>query len=633
MSASASSSTSSELSSSKMSEEAKTFKELGLDARLLKAVQKKGFETPTPVQEAAIPLALQGRDILARAQTGSGKTLAYALPILHKILGVVSRSGHHSAVGVQAIVLVPTRDLCPQVQRVFSELAQYCSRLLTVYALSGAASALEEQRVRLAETPTVVVATPGRLAQHLKAGHLPEAQELARTLHSVVVDEADLVLSYGYEADVRALFDYLPQRVAQTYMMSATLSSDVENLKRLVLRKPAVIKLDAPSAEATNNLSEFAIEIADNDKYLMMYSLLVLRQLQGKTIVFCNDISRAFRLKLLLERFSIASIVLNSDLPENSRRHITDEFNAGLHTLLIATDHELHEVSEDISTLDDDDQKVDQSQQESKNDADSETESVAGSDVDSASDPDVGGKSSKLKKTPGKKASRDHVKPTAEYGVSRGVDFQNVNVVLNFDFPKSLATYVHRIGRTARAGRLGTALSFISQEDDASLERIRKQRAAEGITVHPFRFQMQALESFRYRVEDLLRFVNRNAIREARINDFKKELINSEKLKDHFQERPADLHLLKHDTPLQKGAIRPHLKHIPDYLLKGSLSGLSRNTQIASPLFPIKTPNRRERRRMNPLKSLTSGLKKGGKPKRGRAKSSGSSRSKRSRRA
>lgn len=211
-----------------------SFNEFDLDARLLRAISKLGFNQPTLVQETAIPLALQGKDILAKARTGSGKTAAYCIPLIQKILSSKSNS-------TKGLILVPTRELAQQVTGHIRELAMYCSIKVCNIATEGSLSSQMYHlltRQILKDIPQIILSTPSRIRQHLDAGNVD-----LKEIETLVIDEADLILSYGYDEDVTAILKYLPQ-IYQSYLMSATLSPDVEKLKKLVLRNPAILQLE-----------------------------------------------------------------------------------------------------------------------------------------------------------------------------------------------------------------------------------------------------------------------------------------------------------------------------------------------------------------------------------------------------
>ena len=288
-----------------------------------------------------------------------------------------------------------------------------------------------------------------------------------------------------------------------------------------------------------------------------MYVIFKLKLIKGKCIIFVGDIDRCYRLKLFLEQFGTKSCILNSELPVNSRIHVVEEFNKNVYDIIIASDE--HEVlgDEDVPEAEEVDDKV-------------------------GANGEGNGAEEKESKKPSKK-KRKVVKKDKEYGVSRGIDFKNVACVLNFDLPTSSKSYTHRIGRTARAGQTGMALSFVvpaelyrkhkptsiesAKDDEKILAKIVKHQAKKGKEVKPFKFDMKQVEAFRYRMSDALRAVTGIAIREARTRELRQELMQSEKLKRHFEENPGDLHHLRHDGELRPARVQSHMKHVPDYLL------------------------------------------------------------------
>ncbi|KAH7885873.1 P-loop containing nucleoside triphosphate hydrolase protein [Phlebopus sp. FC_14] len=547
-----------------------------LDARILRALADMGFARPTLVQAKAIPIALESRDILARARTGSGKTAAYCIPVVQKILGAKSNLSTIDPLyqATRAIILVPTRELSEQVSACLRSLEVTISNVA-----SGTASHL--QRTLLADKPDIVIATPSRALGLLQA----KAFSLL-SIESLVIDEADLILSYGHDEDVRQIFGggFLPN-VYQSFLMSATMTEDVETLKTLALRHPAILKLEEGEDKAAL-LTQYSVQCSEVDKFLLTYVILKLRLVKGKCILFVNDVDRCYRLKLFLEQFSIKSCVLNSELPLNSRYHTVQEFNKGVYDYIIATDEsgaraELDTDEEEVADMEDtatgDDESVIPSQRDhvSTSDPIPETPVTSKKRKRSHSPP---GPSSKASKRKYKKAI------DKEYGVTRGVDFLDVACVLNFDLPSSSRSYTHRVGRTARAGRTGMALSFVvpkqewgkdkvvgclesAKNDEAIFARIEKEQAARGSKLKEYKFDMQQVEAFRYRMEDALRSVTRSAIKEARIKELKTEILNSEKLKAHFEDNPLDLEYLRHDKPLHPTRIQAHMKHVPKYLL------------------------------------------------------------------
>ncbi|KAF6230653.1 hypothetical protein HO173_011190 [Letharia columbiana] len=553
------------------------FNSLGLDSRLLQAVAQQNFSAPTLVQSRAIPLALEGKDILARSKTGSGKTAAYILPILQSILQKTSTSTTHKT--TSALILVPTHELAKQVSDAASNFSAFCLkdiRAVNLNPLSATKKKIPEsvQRSLLAEAPDIVVATPARASLYLQSS----AFSVEKLAH-LVIDEADLILSYGHDDDLQIIAEAVPKGV-QTILLSATLSTEVNTLKGLFCRNPAVLDLQE-TVDDGGGVSQYTVRCAEDAKFLLAYVIFKLKLIKGKCIIFVADIDRCYRLKLFFEQFGIKSCVLNSELPVNSRVHVVEEFNKNVYDIIIASDeHEVLDVREGRhskksktaidgpSASHGDDDATNGEDPPSKSPASSTTHDDAASDSAKPAD---------LKK------QRKKSKESKEYGISRGIDFQNVACVLNFDLPTSSKSYTHRIGRTARAGKTGMALSFVvpaehyhkhkpttlssAQHDEEVLDTIMRLQKKKGKEVKDYHFDMKQVESFRYRMNDALRAVTRVAVREARTRELRQELLNSEKLKRHFEENPEDLHHLRHDGELRAARIQSHLRHIPEYLL------------------------------------------------------------------
>ncbi|SLM39313.1 atp-dependent rna helicase dbp9 [Lasallia pustulata] len=551
------------------------FNDLGLDARLLQALVKENFSKPTPVQSKAIPLALEGTDILARAKTGSGKTAAYVLPILEGILR--KKGSNTNDKSTSALILVPTRELAEQVSKAFSTLSTYCAKDVRILNLTQKIPDAV-QRSLLADLPDIVVTTPARASLNINTSAL-SLQNLAY----LVIDEADLVLSYGYDEDLQNVAKVIPKGV-QTFLMSATLTSEVETLKGLFCLNPVVLKLEETQDDG-GGVSQYVVKCAEDEKFLLIYVIFKLKLVKGKCIIFVSDIDRCYRLKLFLEQFGTKSCVLNSELPVNSRIHVVEEFNKNVYEIIIASDeHEVLGCKEDRRVQKLGAKEKDMAQTNLSGSAYSQPDHP---DITSSTPPDEEGTTADV---PGeetavepRKKKRKSAKRDKEYGISRGIDFKNVACVLNFDLPTTSESYTHRIGRTARAGKNGMALSFIvpaelyrkhkptstptAENDEGVLAKIIKQQSKKGKDVKPYHFDMKQVDAFRYRMGDALRAVTRLAIREARTRELRQELLKSEKLKRHFEENPGDLHHLRHDGELRAARVQPHLKHVPDYLM------------------------------------------------------------------
>ncbi|KAL2531742.1 DEAD-box ATP-dependent RNA helicase 16 [Abeliophyllum distichum] len=569
-------------------EEEKSFEELGVDPRLIRALSKKSIEKPTPIQRVAIPLILEGKDVVARAKTGSGKTFAYLLPLLQKLFSDMPSKKN---LAPTAFILVPTRELCQQLYLEVMSLIELCRVQLKVVQLTSAMSA-SDLKTALAGPPDVLVSTPACIQKSLSNGIL-QAKAIQDSLSVLVLDEADLLLSYGYEDDLKALTAHVPKR-CQCLLMSATSSTDVDKLKKLVLHNPYILTLpevgDVKDDIIPKNVQQFYISCSARDKLLHIFALLKLELVQKKVLIFTNTIDMSYRLKLFFEQFGIKSAVLNAELPQNSRLHILEEFNAGLFDYLIAND-----VNQSIAT--------------GQNDKESH------------------GAGKKSKRFPKRKLD-------GEFGVVRGIDFKNVHTVINYEMPQSAAGYVHRIGRTGRAYNTGASVSLVSPEEMNVFEDIKSILGENGGEdskfIAPFPLlSKNAVESLRYRAEDVARSVTKIAIKESRAQDLRNEILNSEKLKAHFQDNPKDLDLLKHDKVLSKKEPAPHLRDVPEYLLDPTTQEASKIVKLARAAMGNTNPVRRKGfkgkfRSKNPLKTFSSeapkrapkaGMKRKGKDK------------------
>ena len=541
-----------------------SFASLNLDARLLQSINKQKFSQPTLVQCKTIPLALASKDVLARAKTGSGKTLAYLLPTVHAILQ--RKAGSKKTKATTALILVPTKELATQVTNAVKEATTFCAAEIKCENITRK----EDQsvtRARLAELPDIVVATPARANQWVNS----ETLELEGLKH-LIIDEADLVLSYDGEDDLRALASLLPDGV-QKLMMSATLRTEIDTLTALFFAegaKPEILDLSQEEAKEKATLAQYTVRTAEDEKFLLIYAIFKLQLIKGKVIVFVADIDRCYRVKLFLEQFGIRSCVLNSELPVNSRLHVVEEFNRGVYDIIIAADESEVVGNEDGKKH----KKVEEIVEEEEED---EIEVEA-----DGAEAETGPTTTEDSTTrPAKKQRRS--RKDREYGVSRGIDFRHVTCVLNFDLPTNNKSYTHRIGRTARAGQSGMALSFYvpkdlyrkhkptsidqCEHDEEVLSKIVAKQADKGSEVKEWGLDWTKLDGFRYRLVDALRSVTRIAVREARTKELRNELVKSEKLKRHFEENPEDLKHLRHDTESHAVRAQAHLKHVPEYLL------------------------------------------------------------------
>lgn len=486
------------------------------------------------------------------------------------------------------MIIVPTRELAQQVSQVVSSFSAFCGKDIRAVNLTQKISE-EVQRSLLADFPDVIVSTPSRICLSLNSSVLA-----LDTLTHLVIDEADLVLSYGYEEDLLSLSESIPKGV-QKILMSATLSAEVETLKKLFCQNPVVLELDEGEVE-DGGISQFVVKYvlkygrrkaqrlttplrcAEDDKFLLAYVIFKLKLIKGKCIIFVGDIDRGYRLKLFLEQFGIKSCILNSEVPVNSRIHVVEEFNKSIYEIIIATDEQ-----EVLGVRAQDDNGLLNLSVDAAKNSPNENQGDHG-DVTHIDDSAPDDQTIKDTETQEKKQKKRRIsKKSKEYGVARGIDFRNVACVLNFDLPTSSRSYTHRIGRTARAGKTGMALSLVvskelhhkhkattiasTEHDDEVLEQITRQQRKKGREVKPYHFDMKQVEAFRYRAMDALNAVTRIAIRNARTRELRQELLNSEKLKRHFEENPDDLQHLRHDGEIRTVRVQAHLKHVPDYLM------------------------------------------------------------------
>jgi ATP-dependent RNA helicase DDX56/DBP9 len=334
-------------------------------------------------------------------------------------------------------------------------------------------------------------------------------------------------------------------KICQGFLMSATLSPELNSLKKVVLHSPVVLKLEQEEKDrSAGKLMQFYLNLPKRDKNLVLYVFLKLGLLKGKGLFFVNSTDAGYRLKLFLEQFHIRSSVLNAELPFRSRLNIIEQFNVGNFDYLIATDDSTDAAESDSE--DDDD--------EAAGHKDGETP---------------------------KRRKKDE-----EYGVSRGLDFRNVSFVVNVDFPPTPKSYAHRVGRTARGGAKGVALSLVEaesvqqdvlaevQEDQPKVSTTNtatetfqavanpdsQGQALEQSQPSPLDFDLKEIEGFRYRVEDVARAVTRTSVKETRAAELRAEILNSERLQSHFEENPSDLNLLRHDR------VATHLSKVQDHL-------------------------------------------------------------------
>jgi superfamily II DNA/RNA helicase len=299
------------------------FSELGLTDAILEAIDHMGFEKATPIQEMAIPLILEGRDLIACAQTGTGKTAAFILPILHKISGKEDTS-------VNTLIVVPTRELAVQIDQEIQGLSYFLS--VSSLALYGGGSGRDwdEQRTQLKEGVDILVATPGKLISHITQGYV----DFSKLAH-LVLDEADKMLDMGFSDDILRIIAELPKE-RQTLMFSATMPSKIRELAKRIMVDPAEVALSI-SKPASGVTQRVALTF-DNQKIPMIAHLLKEREDYSSIIVFTSSKSRVSEIVHGLRKSGFKSYGFSSNLEQEQREELLRGFRSRRIRILVATD-------------------------------------------------------------------------------------------------------------------------------------------------------------------------------------------------------------------------------------------------------------------------------------------------------
>eukprot|EP00040_Diaphanoeca_grandis_P043986 m.10950 g.10950 ORF g.10950 m.10950 type:complete len:502 (+) comp8561_c0_seq1:161-1666(+) len=358
-----------------------TFKALGLHPTLCEACEAMGWKVPTGIQVEAIPAALKGGDIIGLAETGSGKTGAFALPVLNALLS------YQGPKGTYCLVLAPTRELAFQIRETFESLGSFIG--LKTAAIIGGID-MVSQAIALQKKPHVIVATPGRIVDHLentKGFHL-------KNLKFLVMDEADRILNDDFEEEVDKLLENVPDDRA-TYLFSATMTSKVRKLQRAALSDPIKIEVSSKYHTVDKLIQKY---IFVPQKFKDCYLVHVLTELMGNSfMIFCSTCNTTQRISLVLRDLGFNAICLHGQMTQPKRLGALSKFSAQRCNIIVATD-------------------------------------VA----------------------------------------SRGLDIPHVDCVINYDIPMHSKDYIHRVGRTARAGRSGRAINIVTQYDVELYQRIEQ---------------------------------------------------------------------------------------------------------------------------------------------------------------
>ena len=409
-----------------------SFKELGLSDKALAAVRRMGYETPTPVQEKAIPLVLKGRDIVAAAQTGTGKTAAFCLPAMDKL-------GHaEKGQGPLMLVVTPTRELAQQIGEVADQMAVSTHHRITTVV--GGLS-YKPQIERLVRGTDVLIATPGRLIDLMdqKAVKLDDVRVL-------VLDEADRMLDMGFLPSVKKIVAATPKS-RQTLLFSATIDRSILEITGKMLRDPATVEI-ARKGDVASTVDHYIIRVQQMVKPSLLKAVLEEKGF-FRVIVFARTRSRADTACRRLRRAGYAVESIHSDRSQNQRKRALDKFANGDVNIITATDV-----------------------------------------------------------------------------LARGIDVSDVDYVINFDIPEQPEDYIHRIGRTGRAGQRGFAITFVTPENDQQLRDIEKLIKQKIPEMELEDFDMAAAEA-----EAAEKSITAQAKRDPEVNRAKRELANKARKK------------------------------------------------------------------------------------------------------
>lgn len=363
-----------------------SFQKFKLNAQLQSAVQKAGFKAPTPVQAETIPLALQGRDVMACAQTGTGKTAAFSLPLINKLL-TTERPTNQPPKAPRAVILTPTRELAMQVMDSIKTLTKG-TPIVTNIVVGGVS--FQPQLKMLNRPLDILVATPGRLIDHLQQGTVN-----LKAVEILVLDEADRMLDMGFLKPVERIMQSLAQH-RQTLLFSATIDKEIEELSKRFLDNPSIVKLAATTQKHTQITQSLYFTEGKDHKLNLLKELLENKEV-WQAVVFMKTKHGSDKMAKKIEAWGHKAAALNGNMKQNARKRVIDQMHSGKLRVLVATD-------------------------------------VA----------------------------------------ARGIDVKAITHVFNHDLPQVAEDYIHRIGRTGRAGAKGEAVSLIGSDDYGLLRDIEK---------------------------------------------------------------------------------------------------------------------------------------------------------------
>ena len=359
-------------------EKMQSFQELSLPEPMQRALESMNYSTPTPIQQQAIPAALGNRDIIGCAQTGTGKTAAFSIPLIANLIKNTQKNG---------LILVPTRELAEQVGSVVLKLLKNYPQIKVAILIGG--KPMRPQIQRLSQKPRIIIATPGRLNDHLRQGNLSLSKS-----EIVILDEADRMLDMGFEPQIREIMRFLP-KCRQTMLFSATLPPSIEKMVGRYLKDPVKIMVGAPSRPAAK-IVQSMVSTTQNGKNEALLDQLNDKK-ESAVIIFARTKRRTDRLAQYLSEWGFKVGRIHGDRTQKQRNDAIDGFRRGRFKILVATD-------------------------------------IA----------------------------------------ARGIDIPHIGHVINYDLPMVPEDYIHRIGRTGRAGAEGSAISLVTPEEKGQWRSISK---------------------------------------------------------------------------------------------------------------------------------------------------------------
>ena len=360
-----------------------TFTELDLDERLIEGIDAMQYQSATPVQKQVIPSVIAGRDIIASAQTGTGKTAAFLLPLIHKLI-----TSPHDTNHINAMIIVPTRELAIQIGKTMEALSYFTSvGSIAVYG-GGDGALFTAEKKALSTGVDVVICTPGRMIAHLNMGYVK-----LDGLKYLVLDEADRMLDMGFNDDIMKIISYLPKQ-RQTLLFSATMPGKIREMAKRILYQP--LEINIAISKPPEKLLQLAFVVYEKQKIPLMKHVLHQTACES-VLIFCSKKQNVKQLSRTLKGYKFSVEEIHSDLEQGRREQVLQDFKSKKIKVLIASDI-----------------------------------------------------------------------------LSRGIDIEDIDLVINYDVPRDNEDYIHRIGRTARASGSGTAYTFVTETEQKKFSQIER---------------------------------------------------------------------------------------------------------------------------------------------------------------